>query len=394
MKPEDMTPGQLASALTLGFVIVTLIFSSVFAWVAWFVYRSNRKKIGLAQGPTATFGLVDCFAIIGFMFLSVAFIQAVWSSKPDAANLQTIASEPLANQSAETVSVESDTQEGTTSEGSAPGDVPKQAAWGKLTPDRILFSAWVSAAQLIAVFLVPLFIMGRTGCQAAAFGWHPNRFGVDVLIGVWLLFMTMPPMFLMTGVVNGISGVKYEHPVIDTMREYPWMLGIVAFQAVIVAPISEEFFFRSMLIGWFESIHFGKSFEAFLTGWSPTKERIEPLDSTEQFVLPDASQQEKTDPYLPTVANAGVGDTFPQGARCEEPCGYTPPWWPSIVSAILFGVPHFSYGLSWIPLIVFGIILGRIYQWRQSLVSCIAIHMLFNAINLFNLWLSLGLPNQ
>jgi hypothetical protein len=228
---------------------------------------------------------------------------------------------------------------------------------------------------------------------------------------------------MLSAAVNAISGVTYNHPVIDMMKQFPWLLGVVAWQAVIVAPIAEEFFFRSVLIGWLESIHFGRTKNAAIFGWNPIRRHdnsvamshestFMPIEKeTIQSPDPESNRNDSSqappnpqpdalfqNPYFasprintdlkPTLETPSerVGDN--DGTVGE----FHPPWWPAIVSGILFGVAHISYGLSWIPLAVFGIVLGRVYQFRQSLIMCITIHMVFNAINLLNLWLSLGLP--
>ena len=72
--------------------------------------------------------------------------------------------------------------------------------------------------------------------------------------------------------------------------------------------------------------------------------------------------------------------------------GYTPPWWPTLLSGTLFGLAHFSYGVSWVALILFGIVLGRLYQIRQSIIPVIMVHFMFNGMNIVILGLSLILP--
>ena len=76
----------------------------------------------------------------------------------------------------------------------------------------------------------------------------------------------------------------------------------------------------------------------------------------------------------------------------EKPKEYNPPWWPSLLSGTLFGFAHFNYGVSWVALIVFGMVLGRLYQLRQSIIPVIAVHVLFNSMNVTMLGLSILLP--
>jgi membrane protease YdiL (CAAX protease family) len=52
---------------------------------------------------------------------------------------------------------------------------------------------------------------------------------------------------------------------------------------------------------------------------------------------------------------------------------------------MVFGLAHFSYGISWVPLILFGLISGRLFQLRRSIVPCIVLHACFNALSMFGL---------
>jgi len=78
----------------------------------------------------------------------------------------------------------------------------------------------------------------------------------------------------------------------------------------------------------------------------------------------------------------------------KSPGEYSPSWWPVLLSGTLFGLAHISYGVSWVALIVFGIVLGRLYQLRQSIIPVIMVHALFNAMNVTMLGLSIFLPEK
>ena len=57
-----------------------------------------------------------------------------------------------------------------------------------------------------------------------------------------------------------------------------------------------------------------------------------------------------------------------------------PPWWIAVVSGLLFGLAHFEYGVSWVPLVVLGTVLARVYQLQRSILPCFLIHALFNSL--------------
>lgn len=249
----------------------------------------------------------------------------------------------------------------------------------EISPNTVILSGVAATMQLLAVFIMIGLIRLRTGCRFKQIGLRTDSLPRDIGVGLWVLFLVIPILMVFSGLVNYYTKTEYNHPVIDMMTQHPWAFGVVAWMAVIVAPISEEFLFRTMLIGFFESIHFGflKSARSFFLGWMPSS-GLDASPAREQLSI----ALRPTAPVIEPVPTEDAG-------RAEE---YSPPWWPALLSGLLFGVAHWDYGLSWLPLVFFGIVLGRVYQLRQSLVTCITIHMAFNAINLLNLWLSIGLP--
>jgi membrane protease YdiL (CAAX protease family) len=62
-----------------------------------------------------------------------------------------------------------------------------------------------------------------------------------------------------------------------------------------------------------------------------------------------------------------------------------PPWWPAVVTGILFGLAHISYGMSFIPLSFLGILLGFVYRQTHSIWPCILIHMMLNTLSMLML---------
>ena len=59
------------------------------------------------------------------------------------------------------------------------------------------------------------------------------------------------------------------------------------------------------------------------------------------------------------------------------------------MSGTAFGLAHYGQGVAPIPLVLFGIVLGYLYQRTHRLTACIAAHMLFNSYSLGLLWLQL-----
>lgn len=221
-------------------------------------------------------------------------------------------------------------------------------------------------------------------------GWRLDHVAGDLRAGLQCFLMLTPIILILNAILQGLTKSSYEHPIQEMIKQYPWLLGIAFWQAAIVAPVSEEFAFRVLLIGWFESIQFGRDkISAFILGYTleHPEEHMKPIKSPLlPMLVPDSSNPYEillTQPVVP-VSELNL-DERPK----EE---YCPPWWPVLLSGTLFGLAHVNYGVSWVALIVFGIVLGRLYQLRQSILPVIVVHVLFNSMNVTMLGLSLLLP--
>lgn len=58
-----------------------------------------------------------------------------------------------------------------------------------------------------------------------------------------------------------------------------------------------------------------------------------------------------------------------------------PPWAPVVLSALAFGAAHAGQGLAFVPLSLLGVVLGTITRQTGSIVPCILLHALFNAVS-------------
>ena len=83
-----------------------------------------------------------------------------------------------------------------------------------------------------------------------------------------------------------------------------------------------------------------------------------------------------------TTAFIDSSELQPVGAPVAD---LVPPVWPSVVTGILFGLAHWGYGLSFIPLIVLGIVLGLVYRATHSIWPCILIHAMLNGTSMLAL---------
>jgi hypothetical protein len=59
---------------------------------------------------------------------------------------------------------------------------------------------------------------------------------------------------------------------------------------------------------------------------------------------------------------------------------------PILVSSLLFGLAHAGYGPEPVPLFLFAIFLGYVFQRTNRILPCIVAHALFNSVTMVALW--------
>jgi len=214
---------------------------------------------------------------------------------------------------------------------------------GVATETPSWLTPYLTLALLLGALLSVLVLSLRTRTSPVQLGLMNRELFRDLWIGALVFLWVTPLVMIVAAVVNNLLGVEYQHPVVDAMKENPYMLPSLFFGAVVCAPIWEEYAFRGLLIGWFDSIR--------QSGGNPLK--------------------------IFLGAGSRVADR-------EEVSAYAP-WWPAILSGVFFGGAHVGYGVSWVPLMVLGTVLGRLYQVRRSIVPCVVVHGLFNSLSMLGL---------
>ena len=383
-KEAVMTPIQTAAIFVVYLLFMAVVGGSIISWSAWIArLRNGTAPKPWVRSPQATIGFVDILATIVVLIASFFVIAVIWVPLTQATSIPSASSlEP----------------------GSASKSVPKVASVKKDPNERdFAFSSVMSTAQLLAVVAITFFVVLRSGCSYKKLGWRNDQLASDLYAGLQCFLMMTPPLLILSAILQQLTQVKYDHPVVEMIEKFPWLPGFAFWQACVVAPISEEFAFRVMLVGWFESMHFAREkVLAFLFGLKVREELgVEELAGKSEGLFemmgvatvaaPAPQSTTLQEPYAPPVL--GMEPATDPNVECL-PSPVPLPWWPSIVSGTLFGLAHYSYGVSWVPLIVFGIIAGRLYQHRQSIVPVIFVHVLFNSMSLLMLSLGLLLPDS
>lgn len=276
----------------------------------------------------------------------------------------------------------------------------------------LTLAAIVSASYLIATACTILWIALRHRVGTQHFGFHRLGLLRHWLIGAVAALTCLPFIYALSAAVTLSFNAKYEHPILDAMRESGSLTSylLAVFAAVLCAPIAEEFLFRVLIQGWLQSIPFS-TLSANLLGAS-THQRNDPDDSMFFHGTPQTSAQtagfstatsedslERTTPPTTADSNASLDSNSAESSSqeaCEEGIPETnskPPIWPAVLTGIFFGLAHWGYGLSFIPLMVFGTILGLLYRATQSIWPCIALHFILNASSMIALGVSILLEN-
>lgn len=364
----NLTPVQSLALGVMWVLLLAVLGGSIVVWSKWIArYRNSEKPDRIATGPQATVGFVDILVCVLLMFALFLLAQVAWRTLglPVAQTKQELMRNAVAPIEVESVASADasnvDSSEATTS------DIDKGLAAkpAVMTQHQFLYTGFAMSTQLLCVILMTVFICNRKCCALKKLGWRLDQVAGDLRAGLQCFLMMTPVILILNAVLQGLTKTPYEHPIQEMIKQYPWLLGIAFWQAAIVAPVSEEFAFRVLLIGWFESIEIGRDkLSALMFGITPHNEL-----STGELSMGELS-------------------------TAESPMEYSPSWWPVLLSGTLFGLAHFSYGVSWFALIVFGIVLGRLYQLRQSIIPVIMVHVLFNAMNVTMLGLSIVLPEK
>lgn len=237
-----------------------------------------------------------------------------------------------------------------------------------------------SCGQILAMLVGTIWIAVQTRCSIEEVGWSIRRFGYDLLVGLGAALLFLPLIQILMATLVYSLKMEYDHPLFEAMEKGPvWLMyGGAVFAAVLVAPITEEFLFRVLLQGLLEAnAKRPFSFKTFFWG-SPAKDQSRAITIASEVVATQSTDTSTSDVYLPQQASS---DEQPKNSRL--------PIWPLFVSGILFGLAHFQYGPSWLPLILMGILLGYLYRCTHRIWPCWIVHLSLNSISMIGFGIQL-----
>lgn len=213
-----------------------------------------------------------------------------------------------------------------------------------------------SVATFVSIILAVLFVKLKNRASLADLGFDFGRAPRDVLLGTFAFLLIGPPVLAIQATL--VIWWPSKHPLVEMLKEDPSMhfFLVTIFAALIVAPLIEELMYRVLLQGWLEK---------FSTN----------ADQTQLIVgaLPFETVEQKEEPA--------------QSKPLEKP--ETPVRWPIFVSAAIFAAMHHQHGPDPIPLFLFAVGLGYLYQRTHRILPSIVVHFLLNATSVAVLMLDL-----
>lgn len=183
----------------------------------------------------------------------------------------------------------------------------------------------LAGASLLFLGLAVWWLRTVKQATAADLGWQREKLWRDVALGVAAFILIAPAVYFIQYVVQMQLGQAQEHQLVRFLRADPsWSnIGLTAAQAIVVAPLVEEFLFRVVLQGWLEGFA-GRLREQGIT-----------------------------------LLGASL-------------------WLP----AVLFAAMHYTAWPDPIPLLFFALGLGLLYRWTHRLAPIVTLHMCLNATSL------------
>lgn len=257
--------------------------------------------------------------------------------------------------------------------------------------------------NLLAMVAIVGWIVLRFGETLSHAGFVGRRLPKHLFAGLLAGLAMLPLIYALMIAVSVGMKTDYKHPLLEEITKEgsigAYLLGFAT--AAIFAPVTEEFLFRVVLQGWLQSIPFKSPLANLFGAWPtwlrndaalaavPGEPQLSAAGVGGENALADATAAGtfEGNPYRTSHADASAPAPS-VGSEGDDVSGelgspnLVPPIWPSVVAGTLFGLAHWGYGLSFIPLILMGIVLGLVYRATHSIWPCILIHCMLNSTSM------------
>jgi membrane protease YdiL (CAAX protease family) len=267
--------------------------------------------------------------------------------------------------------------------------LPADTDLDRLRPEqqKIVLLA-VAIASLVTCVLIVLLLVARYRVSPRQLGWFAPSLFRDLTVGVAAFVMLAPMVY---GIQWGLTRiVESEHPLLELVKANPDLafISIAFVMAVVIAPITEEFLFRVLLQGWLERVagltpmaEGARAAPEFQTNAQSTEETSV---GSEALLIPAAAPAgDVENPYFAQLAEVPV-----QSSQDLEIVQRPTRWGPIVISSLLFALTHWSHGPDPIPLFVFALGLGYLFQKTHRIVPCIVMHAALNLCSMLGFILS------
>jgi membrane protease YdiL (CAAX protease family) len=238
--------------------------------------------------------------------------------------------------------------------------------------------------SIISIALASFWLIAWFRSRSQYSGWSTRRLAYDVLLGLSVFVLTAPMLWILMKVSTDITKVNYNHPLMQAIQQEPTNILAAVWVAVIAAPIFEEFGFRVLLQGYLQSLADKSSLPKLKIaligrGRLESAHLSENIDQNESTVQVNHGNLPGSNSYVVEQDESFRTDVSMQESAIQD-SGSTSKAWPVLVSGLLFGLAHFEYGVSWIPLVFFGFVLGWLYQKTNRIWPSLVAHMFCNFI--------------
>lgn len=240
------------------------------------------------------------------------------------------------------------------------------AAEGMLIGDAI--------SKLITLAVMTVFFVFVRKADSVDQGWTLGPNWRNIPLGFITFVMLAPIVFAIQAALVKLGGWESKHPLIELVTEQKnvTIFALAGFATVIVAPLTEEWLFRVVLQGWLEKAFSRQATTAEILGVPESPPAI--ATANEPMM-----QAEIANPYeTPRAAN----DVVPPPAQEAPPVSPLRTWAPIAISSAFFALAHLGHGPDFIPLFIFAVGLGLVYQRTHSIVPSLIVHACLNALSM------------